>query len=88
MRGMQTEIDNLSKRLGQRGGAGELYGDSGDLEKVELEVKLKNAELRCEALQNEMDSQTVAHAQELSSLRQGILEKESMINSLIMVLVV
>jgi len=47
---MQTEIDNLQRRLGNGGGRTDLGADSGDLEKVELEVKLKNAELRVEAL--------------------------------------
>jgi len=78
---MQTEIDNL-RRGGNNVGTGRYGGDSGDLEKVELEVKLKNAELRVEALQNQLDAQSVQHAQEISQLRQGLLEKESMLETL------
>ena len=50
MRRMQGTIDDLQRQLGHRAGVGGLGGDSGDLEKVELEVKLRNAELRIEAL--------------------------------------
>ena len=81
MQAMQTEIDNLRRGGGGTGNGG--YGsNSGDLEKVELEVKLKNAELRVEALQNQLDAQSVQHAQEISQLRQGLLEKESMLETM------
>jgi len=48
MREMQRTIDDLQRRL-KIHGAGD-GAESGDLERVELEVKLKNAELRIEAL--------------------------------------
>jgi hypothetical protein len=49
---MQGTIEDLQRQLGQKAAIGGLGGDTGDLEKVELEVKLRNAELRIEALQN------------------------------------
>jgi hypothetical protein len=50
MRRMQGTIEDLQRQLGHKGSVGGLGGDSGDLEKVELEVKLRNAEIRIEAL--------------------------------------
>ena len=56
--------------------------ESGDIEKVEAEVRAKNAETRVEALQMQLEQQTLDHAREVARLRQQILEKDSIIDTM------
>ena len=56
--------------------------ESGDVEKVELEVKLQNAEVRSEAATRQLEEQSLEHAREISLLKQQLLQKESLIDTL------
>jgi hypothetical protein len=44
--------------------------ETGDVEKVELEVKLQNAEVRSEAATKQLEEQALEHAREISLLKQ------------------
>ena len=45
-------------------------GQEGDLETVELEVNLKNAEARAEATSSQLQQQSLLHAREITQLKQ------------------
>ena len=55
---------------------------SGNMETVELEVQLQNAEARAEAAQKQLEIQSLTHAREISQLKQQLLQKESIIDTL------
>lgn len=55
---------------------------SGNLEAVGLEVQLQNAEARAEAAQKQLEMQSLTHAREISQLKQQLLQKESIIDTL------
>ena len=57
-------------------------GYEGDLETVELEVNLKNAEARAEAASSQLQQQSLLHAREITQLKQQLLQKESIIETL------
>ena len=55
---------------------------TGTVETVELEVKLQNAEARAEAALKQLEVQSLTHAREISQLKQQLLQKESIIDTL------
>ena len=57
-------------------------GADGSLETVELEVKLQNAEARAQGAQQQLEQQALEHAREISNLKQQLLQKESIIDTM------
>ena len=54
----------------------------GNMETVELEVQLQNAEARASAASSQLQEQAVMHAREISNLKQQLLQKESIIDTM------
>ena len=54
----------------------------GNLETVELEVQLQTADARAAAAQQQLEQQALMHAREISNLKQQVLQKESIIDTL------
>lgn len=64
---MEQQINDLKDQLAR---AHEPREESGDVEKVELEVRLQNAEARAEAAQRQLEDQALQHAREVQMLKQ------------------
>ena len=59
-------INELRDRVAQMKG----NDAGGNMETVELEVQLQNAEARAEAAQRQLEQQSLTHAREISQLKQ------------------
>ena len=76
---MEQQINDLKDQLAR---AHEPREESGDIEKVELEVRLQNAEARAQAAQRQLEEQALSHAREVQMLKQQLLSKESLIDTM------
>lgn len=76
---LEQQIFELREELAR---VQENKAESGDVEKVDLEVQLQHVTLRAEALQSQLDEQTLSHAREMQIMKQQLLQKESLIDTM------